>query len=308
MLGQGNRNYFIKGGCFMTNIFDGKICSFYKNVIEFQQDKKHLSTPGINRPILDILTKEGYTNQNVLNDLRINRNNKEFYTKTKRTLSAATFSTVQDDMTISRSDDNVLFHTGFISVDIDVEKNPSLLASDELKDYIINEIPYMAYLGRSVSNIGLWGLIPIAYKDEHYAHFRAIVKHFGDRGIYLDTPTSDISRLRFIAYDPDSYIELNPQVFYDTIETKEDVQQNRYIRTDINENSDEFFRVACRWVEVNHNLKFEKGYIHNYLLRLYALLRYAHVDRDVCLSWIYKNLISKEQVTTNCLDEIEFKK
>lgn len=293
----------------MTTIFDGKICSYYKSLIEFQPDGK-LTYPGKNIPILDIISKQGYTNSKLLNDLRLSGHNTDFYERNKKKLSAACFSTVQDDLTVTRSDKNTLFHTGFITFDIDIEKNPGLAqpgVSDEMKEFIINEIPYVAYLGKSVSNIGLWGLIPIAYKDEHYAHFRAIVKYFNDRGIYMDIPLSDISRVRFIAYDPDAHFELNPQIFTDTLETTDQIFTNFYERKDVTVDSDEFFKSACTWIEMKHGIKFEKGSIHNYLLRLYAVLRYAHVGREIILTWVHKNLISADNVTTNCLDEIEIK-
>jgi len=292
------------------NIFDGKICSYYKSVVDFRQDGK-LCTAGRNISILDILSKQGYTNYHLLNKLRLSGYNSDFYKTNKKRLSAACFSSVQDDLTISRSDKNHLFHTGFIVFDIDIEQNTALTqpgVADEMKEFIINEIPYVAYLGRSVSGIGLWGIIPIAYKDEHYAHFRAICKYFEERGIYIDTPLSDISRVRFVAYDPDAHFELQPQIFTSTLEKTEDIFNKIYERKDINIESDEFFFAACRWVEMNHKLKFEKGSIHNYLLRLYALLRYNHVGRDIILGWVYKNLIPADKITTNCLDEIKIRK
>lgn len=294
-----------------STIFDGAICSYYQDIMPLSYDKSKLKIPGRNIPILDILTNQGYSNTKQLNNTRLQIYDSIEYKAAKKQLPAASFSSVQDDLTINRSDKNHLFHTGFITIDIDVEKNPSLRqpgVSDELKDFIINEVPYVAYLGKSVSNIGLWALIPIAYKDEHYAHFRALVKYFNDRKIYMDEPLFDISRLRFVAYDPDAHIELNPEIFTDTLETTDQIFSSYYERKDITIESDEFFIAACKWVEMKHGIVFEKGSIHNYLLRLYAMLRYAHVGREIILAWIYKNLIPFEQITTNCLDEIDISK
>lgn len=295
----------------MSNIFEGKICSFYKSLVEFDESNIKLLHPGKNIPILDILTKQGYTNSKLLNDLRLSGIGSKFYKDNKKKLSAACFSTVQDDLTITRSDKNTLFHTGFITIDIDIEKNPCLSqpgVSDEMRDFIINEVPYIAYMGKSVSNIGLWGLIPIAYKDDHYAHFRAITKYFSERSIYMDVPLSDVSRARFISYDPDAHIELNPKIFTDTIESVEEVFSSRYVRQDVTVDDDRFFLAACAWVEQKHAIKFEPGSIHNYLLRLYCMLRYANVGREIILQWVYKNLITADKITTNCLDEINFNK
>jgi hypothetical protein len=129
-------------------------------------------------------------------------------------------------------------------------------------------------------------------------------KYFEDRSINIDH-TQDISRLRFIAYDPDAHIELNPEIFDLTDEGSSISHLNEYT---IPKPNDEFFTACCRWIEAKYDFKFQPGNIHNYLLRLYATLRAAHVSRQDCLDWIYKNLIDASFVTTNCLDEVDFKK
>lgn len=289
----------------MNDIFSGKVCTYYKSVIDRTQSGK-LTTSGTILPILDVLTNQRYTNYNLLNDLRNSGYKSDFYLANKKKLSAACFSSIQDDVTIDRCDENHLFHTGFLSFDIDTDKNPSLMnGCEDMVDFIINNLPYIAYLGKSVSNLGLWGLVPILSKDDHYAHYAALVKEFSDRNIYLDK-LSDISRLRFLAYDPDAHFELEPQIFEDTLfEIDKPKQIERYERNDVTDN---LFMAACKWVEAKHNIKFQPGSIHNYLLYLYSTLRYAHVSRAHCLNWIYNNLIEADKITTNCLDEIEFKK
>lgn len=295
----------------MTDIFTGKICSYYKDVVNhitdsFGKNTAQLITPGCNVSILEMLTNERYTNHKLLTELRQSGYKSDFYKKNKKRLSAASLSSVQDNLTIDRSDDNHLFHTGLITFDIDPDANPMLLhgGSDEMKDFIISKIPYVCYLGKSVSDIGFWGIFAIKYKDEHYAHYEAMKKYFSDRSITIDT-TSDISRLRFIAYDPDAHFELDPEIFADTLLINKDTPhiEDYYRSTPPHE----FFMAACRWVEAKHDMQFQVGSVHNYLLRLYATLRYAHVSREDCLNWIYGNLINPDNVTTNCLDEINIK-
>lgn len=265
-----------------------------------------LYNTGVNKPLLDILTKDGYTNTTLLNKVRNSGYKSDYYKENKKALSAATFSSVQDDLTVNRSDNNHLFHTGFIAFDIDPDTNPMLLHGGdiELRDYIIDNIPYVCYLGRSVSNIGFWGLFAIQHKDEHYAHYLAMKKYFADKNITIDN-TSDISRLRFIAFDPDAHFELNPEIFDLTVEKTDQPFINKYTRATPN---NDFFIACCKWVEVKHDLKFQPGMIHNYLCSLYSTLRFAHVSREDCLNWIYRNLITEAEVTTNCLDEIDFNK
>lgn len=277
------------------------ICTFYKNVVERPyKSSKQLSTPGRLVSMLELLTNERYTNNDLLTKLRLSGYKSDFYNSNKSGLSAATFSTVQDDLTIDRSDANTLYHTGYISFDIDVDKNPYLLTDPEsIRDFIIDNIPYVAYLGKSVSNIGYWGLIPILNKDDHYGHYAAMKELFAKHEIILDK-TSDISRLRFIAYDPDGYINDDAQIYTESLAVE---TNNNYIENYERKATDEFFIAACRWIEAKHEITFQKGSIHNYLLYLYGTLRGCHISRENALNWIYNNLIDESQITTNCLDE-----
>jgi len=288
-----------------TDIFTGKICSFYKSIYPKVKGQPELAIPGTNRLLLDILTNERYTNQGLLTKLRQSGYKSDYYNENKSALSAACISSVQDNLTISRSNGNHLFHTGFIAFDIDPGLNPMLLhpgGLEQMRDYIIDNIPYVAYLGRSVSNIGYWGLFPIAYKDEHAGHFEAIRTYFLDRRIVID-PLADVSRLRFIAYDPDAHFEPNPEIFQDTAEISQQLSNsNERIRATPNH---AFFIACCRWVEAKNEIEFKPGFRHNYLRRLYSTLRHAHVSREDCLNWIYKNIISADQINCNCLDEID---
>lgn len=279
-------------------------CTYYKNVVEFQYEGGPLITPGIMAPILELLTNERYTNGNLLNKLRNSGYNSEYYNKNKRHLSAACLSSVQDDLTYTRSDKNHLFHTGYIAFDIDAKDNPYLLTDgDSIKEFIIETIPYTVYIGKSVSNLGYWGLFQILNKDDHYGHYEAMKELFKEHKIAIDK-TSDISRLRFIAYDPDAHINDGAKIFNESVisdNTTSTIEE--YTRRP----TDALFVAACRWVEAKYEIKFKKGSIHNYLLYLYATLRACHISRENILNWVYNNLIEESQVTTNCLEEPKWK-
>lgn len=277
-------------------------CTFYKYPTS-HKDKGILTTPGKIVPIMELLTNERYTNGTLLAQLRMSGYRSDYYNQYKSGLSAACFSSVQDDLKHDRSDGNHLFHTGYISFDIDAGDNPYLLTDGEsIRDFIIDNIPNVAYLGKSVSNLGYWGLIPILNKEDHYGHYAAMKELFKKHDIILDK-TSDISRLRFLAYDPDGYINNDARVFNDSV-ISEPNSLNEYERKP----TDALFLAACKWVEAKHEIKFEKGSVHNYLLYLYAVLRGCHISRQNILNWVYNNLIDEALITTNCLDEPKWKK
>lgn len=279
-------------------------CTFYKNVLDRHYKGGPLITPGKIKPIIDVLTNEGYTNTNLLNKLRQSGYNSPYYKESKNGLSAACFSSVQDDLTIDRTDSNHLFHSGYISFDIDTKENPYLITDGEsVKEYIIEKIPFISYIGKSVSNIGYWGLIPILNKDDHYGHYEAMKQLFKGHNIVVDK-TSDISRLRFIAYDPDHYLNEDAKVFTESLISENTITLDEYERVP----TDELFISACKWVEAKHEIQFQKGSIHNYLLYLYATLRACHISRANILNWVFNNLIDEDLITTNCLDEPKWKK
>ena len=274
-------------------------CTFYKSVIERPYKGAPLTYPGRLVKIIDLLTNERYTNGILLNQLRTSGYKSKFYDDNKNRLSSACFSSVQDDLNIDRSDANSLYHTGFITFDIDASANPYLLTDGEgLKEFIIDNIPYVAYLGKSVSNLGYWGLFQVLNKDDHYGHYEAMKELFLSHKIIIDN-LSDISRLRFLSYDPDGYINENAKLFTESIITESTISIGTYERKP----TEEFFRATCAWVEAKHEIKFVVGARHKYLLYLYSTLRACHISRAACLKWIYDNLIPESEVESNCLDE-----
>lgn len=284
----------------MTNIFENKRCTFYKTGTR---------PPGSHRLIYDILTNERYTNQSLLNKARSFGYGTKEYNEIKPGLSAATFSSVQNDLSIVRNDTNHLAPTGFIAFDIDAKENEVLKypgGMDEVKNHIIDHTPFIAYMGTSVSGLGLWGLVPVSHPQRHLEHFEALIDHFASIDIAADSNNKDKSRLRFVAYDPDAHLDFEPDIFEvlkfsDTDSTVTNTIVHERVRKI---ESEEIFLAACRWVEAKHCIKFQPGYKHNYLTALYSLLRYANVSRGDALNWIYNNLIPAEEVTTNCLQEI----
>jgi len=96
-------------------------------------------------------------------------------------------------------------HTGFIGIDVDGDDNPGLDMAT-LKDDM-REVPEIAYVGKSVSGDGLWMLIQIPKSiDSHKTYFKAIRDYFTSIGVTIDAKCSNVNRLRFYAYDGDSYI------------------------------------------------------------------------------------------------------
>lgn len=103
-------------------------------------------------------------------------------------------------------------YTDVIQIDIDAPGNGQLLDIPRIKSKLAKS-PFVAYCGLSVGGHGLWVLIPIADHRDHVAHWRALAKDFAAIGVAVDENTKNIGRLRFMARDPDAYINHAAKVY-----------------------------------------------------------------------------------------------
>jgi len=102
-----------------------------------------------------------------------------------------------------RSQNSLLIHSGLIQIDIDNLDEGDLEAIK--KD--LQTLDEIAYLGKSVSGLGLWGLIPIPQDPEfHRDYFDNLSKTFKELlGITLDDKPKNVASLRGYSYDPQAY-------------------------------------------------------------------------------------------------------
>ncbi len=105
----------------------------------------------------------------------------------------------------SRKAETMMSHSGYICIDIDAKDNPNVANFDKLKELIIDN-PNVEYCGLSVRGKGYFCLIPIADPSLHLEYFRALEADFFACGLVIDRHCSDVSRMRFVSYDPEPYI------------------------------------------------------------------------------------------------------
>lgn len=103
-----------------------------------------------------------------------------------------------------RKRNKLVQHSGLICLDIDLQDNQDILNYCNL-DKEIEKIENVAYCGLSVSGLGLFVLIPIAYPEQHERHFRALQQDFKQYGINIDEKCKDVCRLRGYSYDDRAY-------------------------------------------------------------------------------------------------------
>ncbi len=127
----------------------------------------------------------------------------------KRQLPCATISGVFEP---TRGSKNLKEHSGFICLDIDGQDNPNIKDWVNLK-WQLAVIPQIAYAGLSVSDKGLFLLVPIMYPSCHKGHFLQLTDDFSRMGITLDRNCSDICRLRAKSADDRPYVNEHALVY-----------------------------------------------------------------------------------------------
>ena len=101
-----------------------------------------------------------------------------------------------------RKDSALLEYSGMIAIDIDHRE----------EDYervwnIVKRDPYTYCAFRSVSGHGLCVILTTSEPLNHQDHFRWAEEHYQSIGdIAIDTACKNVSRLRFVSYDPDLFI------------------------------------------------------------------------------------------------------
>lgn len=198
----------LNGNVFKPSIFENKECSFY-NTIEPVKGNKIVG-------VLDLLKNPTYSKFDVVERIRECEWNSAEQTRLKESLTAATFSSIQKPSQRSKSD--YIAPSGFLQFDIDKIQDPHIIK------YKISQLPFTAYCGLSVRGKGVWGLFPIPIvkdADEYEEHFNAMEVLFNNMGFIkeFDTSVKDISRIRFICYDPLAYFNHNARLFTDKLKS-----------------------------------------------------------------------------------------
>lgn len=118
--------------------------------------------------------------------------------------------------------ENVKQINPIICIDIDGQDN-GYMPTNKMKG-IVSKIPYVVYAQESCSGKGIFCLIQVSDTNKFKEHFNALQETFKQYGLNIDAQCSDINRKRFVAYDPNPYINRNAAIYKDTKENI--IQQN----------------------------------------------------------------------------------
>lgn len=106
--------------------------------------------------------------------------------------------------------------SGLISIDIDWKDNKEIMPKIPS---ILKGLPYVAYAGKSLSGDGYFAIIPIENPSHFKEHYFALEQEMKSYGITLDKSCKDITRLRFVSYDPDCFYNPEASTYYWEVDT-----------------------------------------------------------------------------------------
>ncbi len=118
-----------------------------------------------------------------------------------------------------RTDKSLTTHSGFVPIDIDDVED-----INSLKEELINN-PYIYALWTSSSGKGLHGLVKIGDGNKHTQHYKALLEKIPN----LDPTARNPSRVLYLSYDPDLYVNTSASVFYDIVQDEEQRQASMVI-------------------------------------------------------------------------------
>ena len=127
-----------------------------------------------------------------------------------RTLFAATISGVFTPGTQLANDPNFK-HSGIVCIDIDGKDNPGKTTGEMMEH--LRKMDCVLYASRSATHTGVFAFIPISEPDRHTEHCLALSRLFADMGITLDESCKDITRLRYMSYDPEAFYRPDAVIF-----------------------------------------------------------------------------------------------
>jgi hypothetical protein len=109
----------------------------------------------------------------------------------------------------SKSNDSLVEHSGFICIDVDAKDQICQVSKDVLKDD-----PYTFAIHDSISGNGGFVVIVKIDPAKHEDAFLGLEKYyFANYSIVIDKSCKNVSRLRFVSYDPDLYYNQKSKIF-----------------------------------------------------------------------------------------------
>ncbi|MCC5927597.1 MAG: hypothetical protein JJU41_13680 [Bacteroidetes bacterium] len=198
--------------------------------------------------------------------------------------------------------ENIVSFSGWVSIDIDDDHNPSINDWEHLRDQLAN-IQHVAFSALSLSGRGVWALIKISDPSVQGAHYRALQLDFKRIGIVLDpSKGQNANDKRFYSYDPNAVIKESAKTYTkmkgEPIKERTPISHRQYIS-----NSNDVFTRGMNFV-YDRGFTFTRAKdMHYSIFRLCDFLNFKGVPQNEAESFINKEIISLDEIQSNCISD-----
>ena len=121
-----------------------------------------------------------------------------------------------------RKEDKIEAYNSLIVLDFDNLEDVTRAKQD------LAQLPYIWYIGLSVSGEGIFAIVPVDTDDwrDHKHYFEALSREMKDIGYTVDGACSDETRLRFISIDEHSYLNESCDIYCLPEDDPEELQED----------------------------------------------------------------------------------
>ena len=190
-----------------VNLFDRVFPSSSQSMSDTQKLAEYRSSVTTPKEIkLRDFLRLGEKNLEHLKKIWETEDKKERSNLKRRYLSAgtisATFYTRDESVPLANK---IKHYNGLIALDFDDVQDV------EAAKQKVGTLPYVWYAGLSASRRGFFAIVPLDNNDytRHLYYFLALKEEMANLGFKIDKACSDVTRLRFISYDPNPVINEN---------------------------------------------------------------------------------------------------
>lgn len=190
-----------------------------------------------------------------------------------------------------RKEENIVTHSGLLNIDIDGDQNLHIEDWQEMRDRLSEQLPTIVSCFLSARGNGLSFVVKIdgnKHRDTYSSIGYELQKRFN---IYIDPSCKNPTRLRFVSYDPDAYINFDFDNIPTVTPSKEYIESIRQapklsFLSVTNADSKELFENGIHFTESKYQsgqrLQFKKGLQYWYLITLAGYCNSHGMSLDFC--------------------------
>lgn len=204
-----------------------------------------------------------------------------------------------------RKEENIISHSGLLNIDVDGDQNLHIEDWHEMRDRISEQLPTIVSCFLSARGNGLSFVVKIK-GDRHRETYNSVGFDLQKRfNIYIDPSCKNPTRLRFVSYDPDAYINFDFDGIPLVVPSKEYIDSVKQLPklslvSVTKANSKELFDNAIHFTESKYQsgirMQFKKGMQYWYLITLAGYCNSHGMSLEYCKDMVTERF---SQLTTD---------